>query len=342
MIFHACTWREEMNSRQYPQFLTANPMVFGISIKFLMAMATLTGMGSILRGSGLIDVRPDLVLGLAFALCFLVSIIQKNAQGSYLYFVFRQKKVLDWISSLSRKGPKKNLEKKYYLYELELMDLEQKEISDIEDLVSRMKNNLNTFKTENYYRIYHLNSCNPIRTFLVTNDSNFYLYGMGIKAVLNEDPEIEKEILSILFGGFDKKMPFLSNIIVNHDAVKINDRYWRFVNVYKMADTELLKFQSYGHDYVLCFKKVGSERAKINAKQKRRFHYSNVNSSIRDIESEASYLQNEALLEDLIHGKRSLFDAEIWFIVKSDTLEELRVSSLDLCKQLTFFNQVHG
>ncbi|MGZ3857668.1 MAG: VirB4 family type IV secretion system protein, partial [Bacteriovorax sp.] len=62
----------------------------------------------------------------------------------------------------------------------------------------------------------------------------------------------------------------------------------------------------------------------------RKLHHSNLYSNIRNIESEASFVEAEKITEAMMEGVENLFEVEAWFILKADTKEDLNYRTKEL------------
>jgi len=124
-----------------------------------------------------------------------------------------------------------------------------------------------------------------------------------------------------------------SDAILGDDFVKINGQYIRLVNLYEFSKKLLPSaLMDYG-DYCLCFKKLDPMISKRRVNTQRKLHHSNLYSNIRNLESEASFVEAEKITEAMLNGEENLFEVEAWFILKAHALEELNHK----CKELIGF-----
>ncbi len=76
-------------------------------------------------------------------------------------------------------------------------------------------------------------------------------------------------------------------------------------------------------DFVLTFKKIPKLEAKSKINFKRKLHFSALFKGMRDLDSENAYYQAENLFDDVTTDNKALFKAEIFFLLKSSTKEQL-------------------
>jgi hypothetical protein len=103
----------------------------------------------------------------------------------------------------------------------------------------------------------------------------------------------------------------------------VNSRLYRMIKLFKLPDNiKRCQLMRYGN-CVINFRKLDNLRAKRLLSINRRLHFSNLTKNIRDIESENSYSESEAILEEIINGNQSLFECEAWIIIEADENETL-------------------
>lgn len=118
----------------------------------------------------------------------------------------------------------------------------------------------------------------------------------------------------------------------------VNNRLYRMIKLFKLPDNiSLCHLMRYGN-CVVNFRKLDNLRAKRLLSINRRLHYSNLTKNIRDIESENSYSESEAILEEIINGSQSLFECEAWIIVVSSTIDELNALTNSIVEDLSIAN----
>lgn len=131
---------------------------------------------------------------------------------------------------------------------------------------------------------------------------------------------------------------FYTDIIFSEDYFKLNGKYFRVINIFDFPDT--LSPFSFTHlgDQIISVSRVPQDSSIKKLKNNRKLHVGNISKNIRDIESEKTYQESEALLEDLISGNEGLFEVEMWFIVKADSEIELSKKTSILITNLKSLN----
>jgi len=125
-----------------------------------------------------------------------------------------------------------------------------------------------------------------------------------------------------------------SESLLESDYVKVNGVYFRLINVYEFSKGLMpSELMNYG-DYCLFLKRLDPTLSKRKVNIQRKMHHSNMYSHIRNIESEASFTEAEAITEAMINGEELLFSAEAWFIVMAPTEEELNLKTNQVIQNL--------
>jgi hypothetical protein len=118
--------------------------------------------------------------------------------------------------------------------------------------------------------------------------------------------------------------------ILGEDYISLNGVYIRLVNLYEFSKNLMPSaLMDYG-DYCVFFKKLEPLISKRRVNTQRKLHHSNLYSNIRNIESEASFVEAEKITEAMMEGVENLFAVEAWFILKADSLEELNHKTKEL------------
>ncbi len=107
------------------------------------------------------------------------------------------------------------------------------------------------------------------------------------------------------------------------DYLTFSGRFWRILSV-KRPPTALLETSLHTHaDFVLCFKRHTTAKARMLLDFRRRIHFSGLFKGLRDIKSENAFKEAEATLEGLASASTALFDVELFFMIKERTKQDL-------------------
>jgi len=118
--------------------------------------------------------------------------------------------------------------------------------------------------------------------------------------------------------------------VLGEDFVNVNGMYMRLINLYEFSKNLMPSaLMDYG-DYCVFFRKLDPLISKRRVNTQRKLHHSNLYSNIRNIESEASFVEAEKITEAMMEGVENLFEVEAWFILKSDTQEDLNNKTKEL------------
>ncbi|QDK42716.1 hypothetical protein DOM21_14905 [Bacteriovorax stolpii] len=162
-----------------------------------------------------------------------------------------------------------------------------------------------------FYKFYSLNE----ELFLETNCEEV----PSFSKIQLQELESGKVINDFVLGG----ETVLSNVILGDDYVKANSKYFRLINLYafskRLMPSELMDLG----DYCLFFRRVDSQLSRKQVNTQRKLHHANLYSSMRNIESEASYKEAENLVESMMNGEEEIFEVEGWFILQADDLSQL-------------------
>ncbi len=125
--------------------------------------------------------------------------------------------------------------------------------------------------------------------------------------------------------------------ILGDDFVKVNGQYIRLINLYEFPkNLNPSALMDYG-DYCVFFKRLDPLISKRRVNTQRKLHHSNLYSNIRNLESEASFVEAEKITEAMMEGVEQLFEVESWFILKAHSLSDLNEKTKEL---VTFLKQV--
>lgn len=150
------------------------------------------------------------------------------------------------------------------------------------------------------------------------------VYSLGGRAYLNLFNQDD-------LGGVERaEVDFPLSKLCNCDKIHFYENYltagYEFIRVMSVKEfpdsLSLFETNSFP-DYVIHLKRVEKIKAKERINLRRKLHFSSLYKAMRDIESEEAYKQSEELLGDITTDRRSLFEAEMFFIVRGRTKEEL-------------------
>lgn len=199
-----------------------------------------------------------------------------------------------------------------YLYKIIHEDLTQKSSEDLERFLDCFHQELKTFKEECFYKFYYINDS----LYLNTDDQEINRLGHQL--------ELISEPLSLLFQKHD----IYREIEIFEDYIIIGHRYVRLLNIYELpSSVEACYLEFYG-DLVINLKKLDPIKAKKKFDLKRKLHFSLSQETLRNIESEKAFTENEDLLEDIMTGDEAVFKLEGWLIVSAPSLEELNLKTI--------------
>ena len=137
----------------------------------------------------------------------------------------------------------------------------------------------------------------------------------------------EKSPLLIPIGKIDVQIDLYENYFT------LKNKFYQLISIKSfMGQINYRDLECY--DFCLMYEKIKISKAKSKLQLNRRMHYSSVLKSIRNIESENSYKESEELLEELITGKGELYKCELFFIISSNTKDELDLKSADLVEYI--------
>lgn len=142
--------------------------------------------------------------------------------------------------------------------------------------------------------------------------------------------KIPNDPFNFLLGADD----FYSDVIIHDDYIHFNSTYIRMINLYELPKSlELFDLQGMS-EYFLCFKKIDPDSSRRMINTQRKLHHANIYKNLRNLESEASYLEAEKITEQMMRGEEQIFEAEGWLIVREETLEKLNSKTQELIRLL--------
>jgi len=194
---------------------------------------------------------------------------------------------------------------------------------------------------------------NPISKFLGLNmasDSHdvyfykFYTFNEEIFLETNFEDELNLSSVKLIeiqnYGELNQLI--IGDIEANGDAVlgsdyvNLNGKYLRLINLYEFSKNLMpSNLMDYG-DYCVFIKRLDLAVSKRRVNTQRKLHHSNLYSNLRNLESEASFIEAEKITEAMMEGIENLFEVEAWFIVRADSLIELNEKTKEL---ITFLKQ---
>lgn len=172
---------------------------------------------------------------------------------------------------------------------------------------------------EYYYKFYSLND----ELFLETN----FLGELSFPETILEKMETPNQLIIDMGKAYGET-------VLESDFVKVNGTYFRLINLYEFSKglnpSQLMDIG----DYCVFLKKVDPSESKRKVGMQRKLHHSNLYSQMRNIESESSFAEAEKVTEEIIEGVSTLFEVEVWIIVKSETELELNDRTKEVLKNL--------
>ena len=204
-----------------------------------------------------------------------------------------------------------------FFYEYLPPDLEQLPDAEIQEKFNALENDLLTSDFGAWAKIYAIGGRFFINTAATPK--------LGEAEVVPQESAIDTFIGETPWGDIE----------FYEDYLTIAGMFWRIFSV-KKPPTALLESCLHTHsDFVLCFKRHTTPKARMLLDFRRRIHFSGLFKGIRDLNSENAYKEAEATLEGLAHGSTALFDVELFFIIKErtkQTLDDKTLSFLDTMK----------
>ncbi len=207
---------------------------------------------------------------------------------------------------------------KSYFYELDGVDLEQLNDYEKNSLFERLRSKLNNLEEKSWAKFYHIDKS----LYLNCSDENL---DIGIKKDTCSSP------LEVFFEDSD----IYSDVGFYDDYFLFNGKYRRIVSVRSFLESEVDEYLIPSDiDYCLSLKKKSKTRALKDLERVRNSHSAGLAKNKRDFESEGAYSQAEELISELTHGDESLFEMELFFLPKANSLKELNILTIDLVNEL--------
>lgn len=202
-------------------------------------------------------------------------------------------------------------------FKLDLPDSEQMDSDSLVSFCSGVKQSLCNIGSDDFFKVYSIAG----EVFLNTS-SDVEAFG-DIETVGQEDP------INVLFKkGLNSTIDFLDDYIV------CNGEYIKFVSVKRFPlEIDFSEFQDIS-DYILNFRKIDNLEAKAKLNLKRRLHFGQLFQNIKNIESENAYQEAEDLLEDITNYQESLFEVELYFLVKEETKAKVDLKTNEVISSL--------
>jgi hypothetical protein len=198
-------------------------------------------------------------------------------------------------------------------YEVRAPDLDQER--DLEVFYASIKRNLLNLKSEDAYKMYYL-------------DRKIYLSTKALDFPVSKHILINHEKALSLFVATD----FYSDFEFFEDFYISGGTYNRIFSVKDLPEEITPNRLMELGNFVICFRKVERKKARGLLDFRRRIHFSSMFQNLRNIDSENSFKDSEQLLENITRGEDSLFDVEIFFLVKGESKFSLEENTLDLVK----------
>ena len=194
-------------------------------------------------------------------------------------------------------------------YKLNNPDIEQMTINERNNFFDEVSTGLNHLLTEKYFKFYKIGNS----AFLDTNSETLPDFSQ-VEFCPQKDP------LKVFFG----ERLLYSDIGIHDDYLSFNGNYLRVFSVLGFSDDEAYPFLlPVDLDYVIHIKRRPKDKSVSKLERIRSGHLSSFLKSKRDIASEGAYNQAEELLADIIHGHEELFDVEMFFILRAESLNDL-------------------
>ena len=205
-------------------------------------------------------------------------------------------------------------------YKASSPDLEQLDDVARDNFFNALASWMNTLVEKSYYKLYYLNGSSYLDT-----DNNDILNSNILRFSPRKNP------LSTFFGYTE----IISDVGIYDDYLVYNGEYRRIISVIDFPEYEIDEnFLPLGVDFLLSFKKYTKEQSVQKLENIRTGHLTSFTKVKKDIKGESSYEQAEDLLADIIHGRESLFEIELFFILKAYSLDDLNIQTKNLYSNL--------
>ena len=205
-----------------------------------------------------------------------------------------------------------------YFYEIDGVDLEQMSIIEKDNFFNQLKSKLNILEGDVWLKLYRI-------------DNSLYLNTSVEGHCLGLDSKLCNNPLKVYFENSD----IYSDIGLYNDYLLFNGLNRRILSVRSFSETQIDEYYiPESIDYCISFKKKSKEKALTDLEQIRNAHSAGLSKNKRDFESEGAYTQAEDLIGELTSGNESLFDMELYFLPKANSLESLNLLTFDLIEEL--------
>jgi len=214
------------------------------------------------------------------------------------------------------------------VYRVSPPDIDQMSNEELSRFLNDLRVTLNHFPIKNeegrsyHFKFYSLNE----EIFLETNlEDQLFLANISFEELIG-DSLINQFIIGDVLAN--------SDVILHDDYLKINGSYLRLINLYSFSKRLMPSALMEVGDYCLFFRKIDSLISRKQVNTQRKLHHANLYSTMRNIESEASFQEAEKLIESMMNGEEEIFEVEGWFLIKGNDLSELNSKTNELIKSL--------
>ena len=195
-----------------------------------------------------------------------------------------------------------------HFFKLTPPDLSQMSDLDTSRFFDGILQSLNGWDEDAYYKFYKLGK----KSFLETNSSDIpHLHNVGISP--------SDEHLKAFFGESE----IISNVEIEDDYILFNGVYTKILSAISFSD-EAINFPPLpiDADYIVFLKKIDPNKSLKKMDFIRTKHLTGFFKKKRDLSSEGAYQQAENLMRDLISGQDSLYEFQLFFLIKGESLAE--------------------
>ena len=197
-----------------------------------------------------------------------------------------------------------------YIYEIVSDDVTQMNQLELNNFFSEVSKALNGFDCDDYFKFYQLEG----RAFLNTSFEKEIFFNEKIKLIPCTD------FFEAFFNGND----IFSDVFLYDDYLTMNGQYTKIISVLEFSDTNLKgSFIPFDIDYVLNVKRIESQKSLKNLERARKTHSRSFLKKREDHKGEGAYHQANELMKKVELEESSLFEIELFFIVKANTKKEL-------------------
>ena len=205
-----------------------------------------------------------------------------------------------------------------YFYKIDSIDLEQLDSREITEIYNLVSNSLNHVDANSVFKFYRIDGENYLNSFFDGDP-----VGLGLKPY--------SEPLKTFFGSEE----IYSNLEFFDDYINYNGNYQRIVSVLGFGEEgSYPRILDLNCDYALNIRRYSADKAKEKLDNIRNSNRISFFKDKTDFQGQGAYEQAEGLLFDIIHQNESLFEIEIFFIVKADSLKTLSKKTYKLISGL--------